>query len=311
MKELLSKLTLKEKIAVCSGSDFWHTKDLSRFGLPAMMMCDGPHGLRCQKGESDMLGVNKSEPATCFPTAVTTACSWDPVLLNAIGTAIGEEAKAMGVGVVLGPGTNIKRDPLCGRNFEYFSEDPYLAGKLAAAWIRGAESTGTGTSLKHFALNNQEYKRFNCNSQVDERTMREIYLAPFETAVKEGNPSTVMCSYNKINGVHASDNEWLLTHVLRDEWGFDGMVVTDWGAMNDRIAAMKAGCDLSMPGGSDYMEAELEKAVAEGRLREEDIDRCVLRILKLMADHPAKEGTFDKDATMRWQRERRWKARCC
>lgn len=296
LQEILNKLTLKEKIEICSGADFWHTKDLSRFGLPAIMVADGPHGLRCQKGESDMLGINKSVPATCFPTAVTTACSWDPVLLKEIGQAIGEEAKANGVSVVLGPGANIKRDPLCGRNFEYFSEDPYLAGKLAAAWIQGSESAGIGTSLKHFALNNQEYKRFNGDSLVDERTMREIYLTPFEIAVKEGHPSTVMCSYNKINGVHSSDNQWLLTDLLRNEWGFDGLVVTDWGAMNDRIAGMKAGCDLMMPGGSDYMEADLETAVQNGTLSEADIDQCVLRILRLMAEYPAKEAAYDTDS---------------
>lgn len=281
-EEILKRLTLKEKIALCSGADFWHTKDLSRYGLPAMMICDGPHGLRCQKGETDMLGVNKSAPATCFPTAALTACSWDEDLIGEVGKAIAEEAKAMNVGVVLGPGANIKRDPLCGRNFEYFSEDPYLSGKLAASFIRGAQETGVGTSLKHFALNNQEFKRFNGNSQAEARTMREIYLASFETAVKEGKPATVMCAYNKINGIHCSDSKRLLTDILRKEWGFGGLVVTDWAAMNDRIAAMKAGCDLNMPGGSDYMEKDLEEAVAKGILSEEDIDKCALRVLRLM-----------------------------
>lgn len=281
-EEILKKLSLKEKIALCSGEDFWHTKDLSQYGLPAMMMCDGPHGLRCQKGETDMLGVNKSAPATCFPTAALTACSWDEDLIGQVGKAIALEARAMDVGMILGPGANIKRDPLCGRNFEYFSEDPYLSGKLAAAFIQGAQETGVATSLKHFALNNQEYKRFNGNSQADWRTMREIFLAPFEIAVKEGKPAAVMCAYNKLNGVHCSDSKGLLTNVLRRQWGFDGLVVTDWGAMNDRIAAMKAGCDLSMPGGSDYMEKELEETVRDGRLQEADIDQCVLRVLRLM-----------------------------
>ena len=184
-EDILKKLTLKEKISLCSGADLWHTQDLSQYGLPAMMMCDGPHGLRCQLKATDMLGINISAPATCFPTAALTACSWDEELIGLIGNAIAQEAKAMGVGVVLGPGANIKRDPLCGRNFEYFSEDPHLSGKLAAAFIRGAQETGVGTSLKHFALNNQEYKRFNGNSQADSRTMREIYLASFETAVKK------------------------------------------------------------------------------------------------------------------------------
>lgn len=281
-EEILRGLRLEEKIALCSGSDCWHTKDMSGYGLPSMMMCDGPHGLRCQKDAGDMLGINRSEPATCFPTAALTACSWDPALLEKIGRAIGEEARAAGVGLVLGPGVNIKRDPLCGRNFEYFSEDPCLAGRLAASFILGVQQTGAGACLKHFALNNQEYKRLNGSSQADARTMREIYLAPFEAAVKEGRPAAVMCAYNKINGVHCSDSKELLTDILREEWGFDGLVVTDWNAMNDRIAAMKAGCDLSMPGGSDYMEEDLALAVAKGELSESDIDQCALRVLRRM-----------------------------
>lgn len=298
-KEILCKLSLQEKIALCSGADFWHTKDLSEYGLPAMMMCDGPHGLRCQKNESDMLGINNAEPATCFPTAALTACSWDTELLGRIGRAIAEEARANGVGLLLGPGLNIKRDPLCGRNFEYFSEDPYLAGKLASAFVEKAQSTGVGACLKHFALNNQEYKRFNGSSQADERTMREIYLAPFETAVRESHPAAVMCAYNKINGVHCSDSKALLTDLLREEWGFNGLVVTDWSAMNDRIAAMEAGCDLTMPGGSDYMEKELEEAVKEDRLSERDIDKCALRVLRLMEKAKAvseNSGEFDREA---------------
>ncbi len=298
-EDILGKLSLQEKIALCSGLDFWHTKDLSEYGLPSMMMSDGPHGLRCQKRGTDMLGINRAEPATCFPTAALTACSWDRELLGKIGEAIAQEAKANGVGLLLGPGVNIKRDPLCGRNFEYFSEDPTLAGELAASFIRGVQRTGVGACLKHFALNNQEYKRFNGNSQADERTMREIYLAPFETAVKEGKPDAVMCGYNKVNGVHCSDSKELLTEILRDQWGFDGLVVTDWGAMNDRIKAMKAGCDLSMPGGSDYMEKELEKAVETGKLSEKEIDKCALRILKRM--EKAQDGLkgaedYDRDA---------------
>lgn len=281
-KEICKQLTLKEKIALCSGRDFWHTKDLSRFGLPAVMMCDGPHGLRCQQGKTDMLGVHNSRPATCFPTGSITACSWDTELLASIGKAIAEEAKAKNVGIVLGPGVNIKRDPLCGRNFEYFSEDPHLAGALASSFIQGAQSTGVGTSLKHFALNNQEYKRCVGSSQADERTMREIYLAAFEKPVREGKPDTVMCAYNQVNGTFCSDHSWLLTEVLRKQWGFQGAVITDWGAMSNRVAAMKAGCDLMMPGGSDYMEKELYKAVADGTLSMRDINRCALRVLKLM-----------------------------
>lgn len=274
-----NELTLEQKIALSSGESFWHTKEMP--GVPQIMMTDGPHGLRKQEAGADMLGINQSAPATCFPTAVSTACSWDETLLGKIGEAIASEAAANGVGLLLGPGANIKRNPLCGRNFEYFSEDPYLTGKLAAGYIRGAEATGVSTSLKHFALNNQELKRFSSDSVVDERTMREIYLAGFEAAVKEGKPSTVMCSYNKINGVHSSDNMWLLTDVLRNEWGFDGMVVTDWGAMSDRIAAFRAGCDLNMPGGSAYGEKEALKAVQNGTLDEACIDRSAQRVKKL------------------------------
>ncbi len=275
------KMTTEEQIAYCSGADFWHTKAMPRYDIPAMMMCDGPHGLRKQENTADMLGINNSVPATCFPTAVSTACSWDEGLLAEVGEAIAREAAANGVGMILGPGANIKRNPLCGRNFEYFSEDPLLAGKLAAAYIHGAESTGVSTSLKHFAFNNQEYKRFSSDSVLDERTMRELYLAAFETAVKEGKPGSVMCSYNKLNGVHASDSRWLLTDVLRREWGFDGMVVTDWGAMCDRAAGFRAGCDLNMPGGSAYMEKECAAGVRAGTLDREDIARSAGRVLSV------------------------------
>ena len=235
IKAILSKMTLEDKISLCTGADFWHSKKMEQYGIPAFTMSDGPHGVRFQSGEADMIGVNQSNPATCFPAAVTAGATWNPELYAAEGKAIGEEALGYGVDVVLGPGCNIKRNPLCGRNFEYISEDPYVAGKMAAAFICGQQSTGVSSSLKHFAVNNQEYKRQNGDSQVDDRALREIYLEPFETAVKEGKPDTVMCSYNKINGVHASDNRWLLTDVLRGEWGFDGMVVTDWGALNNRI----------------------------------------------------------------------------
>lgn len=275
----VENLSLEDKIALCSGEDFWHTKEMP--GIPRLMMSDGPHGLRKQEDSADMLGVNRSVPATCFPTAASTACSWDPELMAQIGAALGEEAAANGVGVVLGPGANIKRNPLCGRNFEYFSEDPYLTGKLAAGHIRGVESTGVGASLKHFALNNQEYKRFSSDSVVDERTMREVYLAGFETAVKEGRPSTVMCAYNKINGVHCSDHKELLTDILRTQWGFDGLVVTDWGAMSNRIAAFRAGCDLCMPGGSNYMEREATTAVKNGALSEKYVNKSAERVARL------------------------------
>ena len=282
IEQIIKKMTLEDKIALCEGASFWETKAYEKYGIPAMFLCDGPNGLRKQDLASgtDMLGVNESRPATCFPSGVTTADSWDEELIFEVGKAIGEEAKNQNVGVVLGPSSNLKRNPLCGRNFEYLSEDPYLAGKMAAGFIRGVERHGVGTSLKHFAANSQEKSRFTSDSILDERTLRELYLTAFEIAVKEGKPSTVMCSYPKINGVHASDNKKLLTDILRTEWGFDGMAVTDWGAMNDRIEGFKAGCDLNMPGGSDYMFKECAQAVKAGVLSEIDIDNSVRRILK-------------------------------
>lgn len=279
--EILQKMTLKEKISLCNGADFWHSKAMEAYGIPAVTMSDGPHGVRYQTNTGDMLGVNQSEPATCFPTAVTSGASWNPDLLEAEGKAIGEEALSYGIDVVLGPGVNIKRNPLCGRSFEYFSEDPCLAGEMGAAWVHGAQSAGAGASVKHFAANNQEYKRFNGNSQVDERTLRELYLPAFETVVRRAHPETVMCSYPRINNVHASDNHWLLTEVLREDWGFDGLVVTDWGALCNRVKAMHAGCDLSMPGGSDYMEDWVEAAVKDGTLAESDVDACAARVIAL------------------------------
>ncbi|MDE7299617.1 MAG: beta-glucosidase, partial [Lachnospiraceae bacterium] len=284
-------MTLEDKISLCTGKDFWHSREMEQYGILSFVMSDGPHGVRFQSGEADMIGVNQSDPATCFPTAVTAGATWNPELYAAEGEAIGEEAAGYGVDVVLGPGCNIKRNPLCGRNFEYISEDPYIAGKMAAAFIQGQQSTGVLSSVKHFAVNNQEYKRQNGDSQTDERALREIYLAPFETAVKEGKPGTVMCSYNKINGIHASDNKWLLTDVLRSEWGFDGMVVTDWGALNDRIRAYQAGCDLNMPGGSKYMEKETLEAVKNGTLSESEIDVVAERIIRLaFCSSEKKEG---------------------
>lgn len=284
IEKILKQMSLEDKIALCSGGSFWETKKYEKYGIPPLFMCDGPHGLRKQerKNGEDMLGVNESRQATCFPAEVTTAGSWDSLLLEKIGSAIGEEAKAQGVGLVLGPGANLKRNPLCGRNFEYFSEDPCLAGKLAAGFIRGIESQGVGSSLKHFAVNSQEKCRFNSDSILDGRTLRELYLRAFEIAVREGKPSTVMCAYPKLNGIHCSDNKELLTGILREEWGFGGMVVTDWGAMNDRIKGFAAGCDLNMPGGSDYMEKEVLQAVKERILSESIVDNSVRRILKLV-----------------------------
>lgn len=298
VQDILSKMTLEDKISLCNGADFWHSKAMAQYGIPAVTMSDGPHGVRCQKNGADMLGVNESEPATCFPTAVTSGATWDAELLKAEGQAIGEEGLSYSVDVVLGPGVNIKRNPLCGRNFEYFSEDPCIAGAMGAAWVQGAQSTGAGTSLKHFAANNQEYKRFNGNSQVDERTLRELYLPAFETVVKAAQPETVMCSYPRINNVHASDNHWLLTDVLRRDWGFEGLVVTDWGALCDRVKAMHAGCDLSMPGGSTYMEDWVAAAVKDGSLPESDVDACAARViaLALKGESRPKGRAFDKDA---------------
>ena len=283
IREIIRKMPLTDKIALCEGASFWETKAFPEYGIPAMFLCDGPHGLRKQesKARADMLGVHQSAKATCFPAEDVIASGWDPELAGKIGKAIGEEALAQNVSVVLGPGVNIKRNPLCGRNFEYFSEDPVLAGKLAAGFVRGLESCGVGACLKHFAANSQEKSRFNSDSVIDERTLRELYLPAFERAVKKGKPSAVMCAYPKLNGIHCSDNRNLLTEILREEWGFDGMVVTDWAAMNNRIEGFRAGCDLNMPGGSNYMGKETIRAVQGGKLPEADVDRSAGRILSL------------------------------
>ena len=283
-REILSRMTLDEKVALTIGENSWMTRSAEKYGIPALFMCDGPSGLRKQEQveETDMLGINDSRKATCFPTAVTGASSWDPELMEEVGKAIGEEARDQRVGLVLGPGLNIKRDPRCGRNFEYYSEDPLLAGKIAAGTVHGIQSMGVSACVKHFACNSQEYDRFVSDSILDERTMREIYLRAFETAVKEASPGTIMTSYPKVNGVHASNSTFLIEQVLRNEWGFDGVVVTDWGGMDDRVEGMRAGNDLTMPGGSDYMHNDVVRAVKEGRLPEEAVDRCAGRILDLM-----------------------------
>lgn len=279
--EIIEKMSLEDKIKLCSGASFWQSEQMDEYGIPYFFMSDGPHGLRTQKGEADHLGINNSEKSTCFPTASASAASWNPELLKLMGEAIGEEALANEVDVVLGPGVCMKRNPLCGRNFEYFSEDPYLSGVMGTSWVQGVQSKGIGTSLKHFAANNQEQDRMMGDSMVDERTLREIYLPAFEMTVKNSQPDTVMCSYNKINGTFSSDNKRLLTDILRNEWGYEGMVVTDWGAMNDRIAATKAGCDLEMPSSNGFFDEQMEKAVADGKLTEQEIDKCVARILKM------------------------------
>lgn len=280
---LVSELTLEEKASLCSGSDFWHTQAVERLGIPAIMVADGPHGLRKQAEEMDHLGLARSVPATCFPSAAGLGSTWDPDLMARVGEALGRETRANGVSVLLGPGVNMKRSPLCGRNFEYFSEDPLLAGVLATALVRGIQSQGVGASLKHFAANNQETDRLRVDAQVDERTLREIYLPAFERVVKGAQPWTVMCAYNKVNGTHASEHRWLLTEVLRDEWGFEGLVVSDWGAVDDRVAGVAAGLDLEMPSSHGLNDARIVAAVRAGELDEADVDAAATRVLTLVA----------------------------
>jgi len=280
IKSLVKKMTLEEKVSFLSGSDFWHTKPIDRLGIPAVMMSDGPHGLRKQDLEADNLGVNNSIKAVCFPTGAGLASSFDVDLVQKVGEAIGNECQAENLVTILGPGNNIKRSPVCGRNFEYLSEDPYLSGKIAAAHIKGVQSKGVGTSLKHFCANNQEYKRNSYDSRIEERAFREIYLKTFEIAVKEAKPWTVMCSYNMVNGIQASENKRILTDILRDEWGFDGIVMSDWGAVRHRADGIKAGLDLEMPSSEGAHDKYVIEAVKNGQLQESDIDVCVTRLLE-------------------------------
>ncbi|HEY8718061.1 glycoside hydrolase family 3 C-terminal domain-containing protein [Pengzhenrongella sp.] len=296
---LLTSLTLEEKAALLDGSDFWHTEPVPRLGIPAVMVTDGPHGLRKQAQEGDHLGIGDSVPATCFPPAAGLASTWDVELLTRVGAALGDECRAQQVAVLLGPGVNMKRSPLCGRNFEYFSEDPLLAGELGASLVRGIQSRGVGTSLKHFAANNQETERMSVSAEVDERTLREIYLPAFERVVTTAKPWTVMCSYNKVNGVYASENRWLLTDVLRGDWGYDGVVVSDWGAVNERAAGVHAGLDLEMPSSSGAGARKILDAVATGTLSLADVDQGVTRVLGLVdraLPALAPGQTFDVDA---------------
>lgn len=298
IKELVAQMTLEEKAGMCSGADFWHLKGVERLGIPGVMVSDGPHGLRKQAQEADHLGIHDSIQAVCFPAACATAASFDESLLERMGSALGEECRAENVSVLLGPAVNIKRSPLCGRNFEYFSEDPYLAGKLAAAQVRGVQSWDVGTSVKHFAANNQEHRRMTCSSDMSERTLREIYLAPFETIVKEAQPWTLMCSYNQINGVFASENPHTLTQILRGEWGFEGYVMSDWGAVNDRVKALMAGLELEMPSSGGEKDAQIVQAVRSGELEEAVLDRAVMRILNIIfryADVQHPEAVFDRE----------------
>ncbi len=311
-KELVDQMTLEEKASLCSGLDFWHMKGVERLGLPSLMVTDGPHGLRKQAGDADHLGINESVPATCFPTASATAGSFDTELMREIGVALGEECQQEDVAVLLGPGANIKRSPLCGRNFEYISEDPYVTGEMAAALIAGVQSQGVGTSMKHFAANNQEWCRMTGNSVVDERALREIYLSGFEKAVKQSQPWTLMCSYNRLNGTYASENKWLLTDVLRDEWGFAGAVMTDWGATNERVAGVKAGLDLEMPSSDGYNDAEIVAAVKAGELQEEQLDKVVIRVVELIEKaRDARRQGFRYDAEAHHALARKAAARSC
>ena len=278
---LLAQLTLEEKASLLDGSDMWHTQPVERLGIPAIMVADGPHGLR-KATDDDPLGLNFSVPATCFPPAAGLACSWDTGLITRVGEALGRECRAQQVAVLLGPGVNMKRSPLCGRNFEYFSEDPLLAGELGAAFVRGVQSQGVGTSLKHFAANNQETERMSISAEVDMRSLREIYLPAFERVVTTASPWTVMCSYNRINGTYASEDHGLLTGILRQEWGYDGLVMSDWGAVNRREAAVHAGLDLEMPSSGGVGTRVILDAVRAGRLTVQEVDLAVTRVLRLI-----------------------------
>lgn len=305
-ESLIKKMTLEEKASLMAGKDFWQTMDIKRLDIPSITLSDGPHGLRKQAGEADHLGLNASLPATCYPTAATVANSWDPELGEEIGKSIAQEALAQGVHVVLGPGLNIKRSPLCGRNFEYFSEDPYLAGKMAAGYIKGIQSQGVAACPKHFAANSQELRRMSNDSVVDERTFREIYTTGFEIAVKEGKAKSIMSAYNRINGVYANENEHLLLDILVEEWGFDGFVVSDWGGSNSHVEGVRYGSHLEMPGGGTDSTRELIKAVKDGILSEELLDKRVDELLgkvfeireatKEKENHPFEEAQHHKMA---------------
>jgi beta-glucosidase len=296
IQSILAKMTLEEKAGLCTGATSWTTTPVERLGVPEMIVSDGPHGVRRVPDAQAIM--QESLPATCFPTASCTASTWDVDLIRKMGEALAEECIALNVDVLLGPGANMKRSPLGGRNFEYFSEDPYLAGELAASLINGIQSRGVGTSLKHFAANNQEYQRFIISSEVDERTLREIYLPAFEKAVKQAKPWTVMCSYNKLNGIFASEHYHLLTEILKNEWGFEGLVVSDWGAVRDRVAALIGGLDLEMPGPQEQRVKAVVDAVRSGKLDEALLDESVRRILNVVfkAQQTPKSGTFDVDA---------------
>ena len=292
--EILNSLTLEEKASLCSGKTFWLTKEIEG-KVPSVWMSDGPHGLRKEKASAGTNIMRPAETATCFPTAVTTGSSWDVELLEEVGNAIAEEAKCLGVTTVLGPGINMKRSPLCGRNFEYIAEDPFLAGRLGASYVHGVQKNGIGVSVKHFCANNQEHDRMSIDTIVDERALREIYLSAFEYIVKKEQPKTIMSSYNRVNGTYMAENKRLLTDVLRGEWGFEGMVVSDWGGINDRVEGVKAGNDLEMPGNGGMNDRKIVKAVKAGELSMEDLDKVVLRLIKFAIEAKPNESTGEID----------------
>jgi beta-glucosidase len=298
IKKIIEQMTLEEKAGLCSGADFWKTKAVERLDVPQIMLSDGPHGLRKQDDQADHAGINESIKAVCFPTGVTVCSSFDKELIREMGENLGEACQAENLGVLLGPAVNIKRSPLCGRNFEYFSEDPFLSAEMATAQIQGIQSRGVGTSIKHYLANSQEHRRMSSDSRVDERTLREIYLPTFEKAVKEAQPWTVMCSYNRINGTYASESRRFLTEVLRDEWGFEGFVVSDWGAVNDRVEGLEAGLDLEMPSSFGLNDAKIVRAVKTGKLDEAVLNEAVERILKIVdlsLENRNEKAVFDRE----------------
>ena len=296
IKEIIGQMTLEEKAGMCSGKDYWNLKGVERLGIPSVKVSDGPNGLRTPTIDSEQLGFNSME-AISYPSACLSACSFDTELMEEMGERIGEECRSRNIAVILGPSANMKRSPLCGRNFEYFSEDPYLGAHIAAAYVKGVQSKDVSACVKHFTANNQEYRRQTCSSEADERTLREIYLNAFEDVVKEGKPDIMMASYNKVNGTYMTENKKILTDILRDEWGFDGYVMSDWSAVSDRVKALKAGLDLAMPGEGLYMDQEIVKAVQDGMITEEELDKAVERILKIIFKFTDsdKKGTFDKE----------------
>ena len=298
IKSLAGQMTLEEKAGLCSGQDFWHTKPVERLGIPSVMLSDGPHGLRKQEEGGDHMGMGDSIEAVCFPAGCLTAASFDRKLLYQLGETLGNECQAEDIAVLLGPAMNIKRSPLCGRNFEYYSEDPLVSTELAASYIKGVQSKNVGTSPKHFLANNQEHYRMTGSSNVDERTLREIYLASFETAVKDAKPWTVMGAYNRVNGIFATENKEYLTDILRDEWGFDGYAVSDWGAVNDRVDALKAGLELEMPGSGGANDKAIVDAVKAGKLDESVLDQACERMLEVLyryLESRDEKAVFDRE----------------